>query len=109
MGTPAIVIDPATGERVQLKATQIDPQTGERVAPAATPAPSADGSWWDHVTAPYTEIQPHQIPHNMQELGHEAVKGVGNIGAGGLGVLLHPLDTLGSVGSFALRANPVGE
>ncbi len=40
-----------------------------------------------------TEIQPHKMPHSAREVGQEVVKGVGNIGAGGLGVLLHPIDT----------------
>lgn len=40
-----------------------------------------------------TEIQPHQAVHSVSDLGREVARGVGNIGAGGLGVLLHPIKT----------------
>ena len=35
------------------------------------------------------------------------MKAVGNIGAGGLGVILHPYNTLKSAGRMALEANPI--
>jgi hypothetical protein len=55
-----------------------------------------------------TGIEPHQMPHSMNDLGREALKGVGNIGASGMGMLshafMHPLDTAGQM----LRMTPPG-
>jgi hypothetical protein len=75
-----------------------DDATPDEINQIVGPPPSSasstpQGSWWDRATAPFTEIQPHQPVHSMSDLGREAVRGVGNIGAGALGVVLHPLDT----------------
>lgn len=102
---PPAQIDPNTGERIPAATgAQIDPATGERVQGAATTPPQP--SWWDRVTAPYTEIQKPDPNHPWAP--SEAAKAVGNIGAGGLGVLLHPLNTIEGMGKLALDANPVG-
>lgn len=82
--------------------------------PVSAPAtqPSSDQSWWDRVTTPYTEIQkpdPNAPALSLSEAG----KAVGNIGAGGLGVILHPYNTLKAAGhltkaAFENMTNPYG-
>lgn len=57
---------------------------------------SQPGDWRD----PLTRIEPHQPVHSASDLGREVARGVGNIGAGGLGVLLRPIATLESVGNL---------
>lgn len=104
----------ANGNPVQSSAkVYLDPNTGEpqHSAPPSAPTPgmmSQLNNWWENFTKPVTEIQPHQPIHSTADLEREAVRGVGNVGAGALGVLLHPLDTLAGMGTLALRANPVG-
>jgi hypothetical protein len=66
-------------------------------APPTDDAPTQ--SWWDRVTAPITEIQKPD-PNAPALSGKEAIKAVGNIGAGGLGMLLHPINTLAGVGGM---------
>jgi hypothetical protein len=58
------------------------------------------GFWssYDAKVAPLVEMQPHQAVHSAGDLLREVGRGVGNIGAGGLGVLLHPIDTAVGVG-----------
>ena len=43
---------------------------------------------------PLTEIQPHQPIHSVADAGREAVRALGNVGAGGLGVILRPGRTI---------------
>ena len=66
--------------------------------PTGEPAPQ-EGDWRD----PYTQIHPHERPKQSDTvnsvaaakyLGREGVKGIGNIGAGALGVILHPVNTV---------------
>jgi len=93
-------LDPSTGEPIPAQKTYLDPNTGEPVKDATTAPPSTDSnqSWWDRVTAPYTKIQ--KPDPNDRWNPKEAVKAVGNIGAGGLGVLLHPINALAGVGGL---------
>lgn len=77
----------------------------------ATPTPKAQ-SLMDRYNAavePYTRIDPHVMPHSASDIGREAVKGLGNIGAGALGVLLHPIDTVEGAITGAVRMSPPGE
>lgn len=74
-------------------------QSKYTVEDAAPPAPQQ--SWWDRVTAPYTEIQKPD-PNAPALSGKEAIKAVGNIGAGGLGVILHPINTLAGIGGMIM-------
>ncbi len=63
--------------------------------PPDTAAPPDKGLFdqWNDFTKPLTEIQPHQMPHSMGDVGREIGKGVGNIGAAAFGTVLHPWDT----------------
>ena len=91
----------------------LDPNTGNPlpVAPVASTAPISPGidissdvpsapSFWDRLT----EIQKPDPNHPWDY--HEALKAIGNIGAGGMGWLLHPLNTIASAGRLALEASP---
>lgn len=64
--------------------------TQSKSAPPPTEPPQQ--SWWDRVTAPYTEIQKPDPNHPWAP--SEAAKAVGNIGAGALSVVLHPINTV---------------
>jgi hypothetical protein len=69
-------------------------QVRQRRASSNQP-PSPTGDWRDK----YTAIQPHQPINSVSDLGREVARGVGNIGAGGLGAILRPVSTLESIGS----------
>jgi hypothetical protein len=66
-------------------------------APSQPGAQPAEKSFTDKLT----EIQPHQPVHSASDLGREFVRGVGNMGAGALGVVLHPVDTVTGAAKFA--------
>lgn len=51
-----------------------------------------------------TEIQKPDPNHPLDY--HEALKAIGNIGAGGMGMILHPYDTVASAVKLGLNANP---
>lgn len=55
----------------------------------AKAATSPAGDWRD----PLTRTEMHQPIHSASDLGREVVRGVGNVGAGGLGVILRPVST----------------
>lgn len=57
-------------------------------------SPPVPPDWRDALT----RIDPHQSVHSASDLGREVVRGVGNIGAGGLGVLLRPVATVEGIG-----------
>lgn len=80
----------------------------------ATPPPAASPEKKDFIDAPsgsdwrdrLTKIDPHQPVHSAADLGREALRGLGNIGAGGMGLVLHPVDTLVGIGRMAI--DPAG-
>ncbi len=82
------------------------------ITPAATPPEDTRNLYqrsrdaYNAATKPYTETQEHQVPHSMGELGTEVGKGVGNIGAGLYGAVLHPLDTAGNLIKSAVMSAP---
>jgi hypothetical protein len=58
-----------------------------------------------------TKIDPHQLPTSadsasrpaaLDYVGREALRGAGNAGGAGLGMIAHPLDTLKGAGKFGL-------
>lgn len=51
-----------------------------------------------------TEIQKPDPNHPWDY--HEALKAIGNIGASGMGMILHPIDTVASAMKLGLNANP---
>jgi len=56
-----------------------------------------------------SEVQPHHMPTSLKDLGGEALKGIGNIGGAGIGLLtplVHPIDTAKSI--IGTEANPFG-
>lgn len=55
------------------------------------------------LTDKLTEIQPHQAVHSASDAVREVGRGVGNIGAGAMGVLLHPIDTAAGVANSILH------
>jgi hypothetical protein len=69
------------------------PQYASRVKTSSSTPPKPFGER-------LTEIQPHQAVHSASDLGREVVRGVGNVGAGGLSVLLHPVKTAEGIGGF---------
>jgi hypothetical protein len=95
MGTPAIVIDPNTGERIDNAAqVQIDPATGERVT-SVTSQPSG-------LDALKANISQLMAPSPDSESGFERfAHGFARAGAN---VLAHPLDT--AAGLLQGAANP---
>ena len=90
----------ADGRTITVPDDATPDEINQIVGPASTRngASAATPSWWDRVTAPYTEIQ--KPDPNDRWNPKEAVKAVGNIGAGGLGVLLHPINTLAGIGGM---------
>jgi hypothetical protein len=48
---------------------------------------------------PLTRIEPHQAVHSASDVGREVMRGVGNVGAGALGVVLRPVSTAEGVAS----------
>lgn len=100
-GRTITVPDDATPDEINQIVGPPPAQQTKTASSSSTP----QQSWWDRVTAPYTEI--HQPQSDTP--AHALEDTFSNIGAGGLGVILHPLDTLAGIGKFALRANPVGE
>ena len=78
-------------------------------APTPQTTEPTEQDWRD----PLTKVHPHHLPtaednatfgSRSRYVGREAVKGVANIGAGGLQVLLHPVDTAVGMGKFAKDA-----
>ena len=63
----------------------------------ASKAPSL-ADRYNAAVAPLTEIQKPDSAHPWDY--HEAIKAVGNIGAGGMGLALHPIDTLAGLGGM---------
>jgi hypothetical protein len=97
-----------------------DDATPEEINQIVGPAPNTSSSdpaipdWRDK----YTEIQPHKKPtaadnatfgSRAQYVGREAATGMGNIGAGGLGTLLHPIDTAMGIGKMVMHPGAAGE
>ena len=97
-----------------------DDATPEEINQIFGPAPNTSSSdpaipdWRDK----YTEIQPHKKPtaadnatfgSRAQYVGREAATGMGNIGAGGLGTLLHPIDTAMGIGKMVMHPGAAGE
>lgn len=75
--------------------------------PTSTPAPQKGlFDRYNKATEPLTRIEPHVMPHSAGDVGREALKGVGNIGAGALGVVLHPIDTAVGIGKSAVMSSP---
>ena len=84
-------------------AVKLDFSKAQPVEDTVTPMPAPPAKpgifeRWDKFTAPLTEIQKPDSSKKWDP--SEAVKAVGNIGAGGLGMLLHPLDTLAGIGGM---------
>ncbi len=73
--------------------------TAQTPPPAPPTPPTDEPSWWDKVTAPYDTIEKPD-PNAPALSGKEAIKAVGNIGAGGLGMILHPINTLAGIGGM---------
>lgn len=91
----------ADGRTITVPDDATPDEINQIVGPAPTGGGSPSGptpSWWDKFTAPVTEIQ--KPDPNDRWNPKEAVKAVGNIGAGGLGVLLHPFNTLAGIGGM---------
>lgn len=56
-----------------------------------------------------TQLEPHQMPHSMSDVGREALKGYDNLGRATIGMLaplVHPLKTLQSAANT--EADPLG-
>ena len=83
---------------VKLDFSKAQPVEDTVTPMSAPPAKPGIFERWDKFTAPLTEIQKPDSSKKWS-LG-EAGKAVGNIGAGGLGILLHPLDTLAGIGGM---------
>lgn len=66
------------------------------------------GFWasYDAAVAPFVTPTPHKMPHSAADVGREAVTTLSNIGANGLGVVLHPLNTVGGILKSAVRQSP---
>lgn len=79
----------------ELEQAPVDQQSGRDTSSTSSPA----GDWRDALT----RIEPHQPVHSASDLGREVVRGVGNIGAGGLGVALRPISTLEGIGHAVMH------
>lgn len=89
MAQPQPQVDWGTAQPIQ--SNQVD---WGSATPIGGPASSPAGDWRD----PLTRVEMHQPIHSASDLGREVVRGVGNIGAGGLGVLLRPVATAEGMG-----------
>lgn len=112
----SIQIDPQTGERIpQTKsgtvvtsvpssAIQIDPQTGERISTPGVSgaAPHPIGGNLRSLTLPeqLTQIRPDDPNQNLLQRGANFI---GNIGAGGIGTILHPIETAKGIASTVIH------
>lgn len=81
MADSPIVIDPATGERVQSAPVQIDPQTGERVSPPSSQPSAQPEGFWHSLGAQFgltpeaaEAMRQHVLQHPV-EAGLEALGG----------------------------------
>lgn len=76
--------------------------------------PKTVAQQYDEAVAPLATTTPHNLKSLLPKNGrfdpkayaHEAGTALSNIGAGGLGVILHPVDTAVGMGKFALRSLP---
>lgn len=103
---------PEDRQRAILAKLSPEVKTGimAKLKPPATPPP-AEEDWRDK----FTKIDPHQrptaadtanSPAALRYVGREGVRALSNIGAGGLGVILHPVDTATGFLKSALDTNP---
>ena len=95
--------DPYAATAIQAPPTD-DPYAATAVADSAPTIPVVASKApkladrYNAAVAPLTEIQKPDSAHPWDY--HEAIKAVGNIGAGGMGLALHPIDTLAGLGGM---------
>lgn len=84
--------------------TYLDPTTGEPIQPSSAATPD----WRDKFTA----MEPHGTQHTGIPAVDAGITALSNIGAGGLGVILHPVDSAVGAAKFtgaALKAGLGGD